>query len=366
MWEMGFLWVPLSYRLVQERKGTFLAQLMEGIRAEAHLGSPERRIHLRRYGPTDDEWAASRPGTASPHRPPPVLFCVHGAGMSSMSFGPVASMIAGADSVDEHPFCCRVMSMDLRCHGDSDDGGEEGEAGLTLDALVRDFVDVVLWVKKTYFPNTEQFFYAGHSLGGSVVAFGATHPTICMWLGGVVMLDIVESVAKLSLKYMPSVLDKRPSSFTTTREAAHWFVTSGGMFNEAIAQLTTPFLLRCAESGSASQRFVWRTNLRRTEPCWPTWFEGLDTKFVTLPCPKMLLLASTDRLDKALTTAQMQGKFQLEVVGTQGHYVMEDEPTTVASKLMRFVNRVDVLSSKLSLLNSRRLSNTALPSPPPV
>lgn len=272
-----------------------------------------------------------------------------------MAFGPVAAIIASAQSVDDHAFACRVVSIDLCCHGASDDG-PDGEAGLTLPSLVDDFVAVVGWLKEQLFPKTERFFYAGHSLGGSVVTFGATHSSIAGWLGGVVMLDIVESVAKQSLRYMNSVLDKRPCTFSSTREAAHWFVTHGGMFNEAIAQLTVPFSLRDDGSGS----LVWRTNLQKTEPCWATWFEGLDRRFVSLPCPKMLLLATTDRLDKELTTAHMQGKFQLEVVGTQGHYVMEDEPTTVASKLMRFIHRVDVLSSKLSKLNQRVVSAPAV------
>ncbi|CUI15511.1 Hypothetical protein, putative [Bodo saltans] len=321
---------------------------MEGISQLVELPSLST-IHLRRYGPTDEEWQVSN--TSSLTGLPPVLICVHGAGMSSMSFGPVAAIISAAQVSDEHSFACRVVSIDLPCHGDSADG-PQAEAGLTLDNLVAHFVATVLHLKRVAFPKTDRFFYAGHSLGGSIVAFGATDVALAPFLGGVVMLDIVENVAKLSLRYMNSVLDKRPASFESSREAAHWFVTQGGMFNESIAQLTTPFLLR---QESEKGPFMWRTNLRKTEPCWPTWFEGLDQRFVSLTCPKMLLLATTDRLDNELTTAHMQGKFQLEVVGTQGHYVMEDEPTVVAAKLMRFICRVDMLSNKLSLLN-RRLS----------
>lgn len=38
----------------------------------------------------------------------------------------------------------------------------------------------------------------------------------------------------------------------------------------------------------------------------------------------MLLLAGTDRLDKALTIGQMQGKFQLELIPQVGHVIQED------------------------------------------
>jgi protein phosphatase methylesterase 1 len=319
---------------------------MEGVSLRVEL--PQlATIHVRRYGPTDDEWQP--PSTSPSQAPPPVLICVHGAGMSSMSFGPVAAIISAAQVSDEHPFACRVVSIDLPCHGDSANG-PDAEAGLTLDNIVAHFVATVAQLKCSIFPKTERFYYAGHSLGGSVVAFGATNSAIASFLGGVVMLDIVENVAKLSLRYMNSVLDKRPTSFVSLREAAHWFVTHGGMYNESIAQLTTPYLLR--QDGEHGP-FFWRTDLRKTERCWSSWFEGLDKRFVTLTCPKMLLLAATDRLDNELTTAHMQGKFQLEVVGTQGHYVMEDEPTIVAAKLMRFICRVDLLSAKLSLINRR-------------
>lgn len=40
-----------------------------------------------------------------------------------------------------------------------------------------------------------------------------------------------------------------------------------------------------------------------------------------VPCPKMLLLAGTDRLDKVLTIGQMQGKFQLAVLPMAGHAI---------------------------------------------
>lgn len=38
----------------------------------------------------------------------------------------------------------------------------------------------------------------------------------------------------------------------------------------------------------------------------------------------MLLLAGTDRLDKELTIAQMQGKFQLVLLPSCGHAIQED------------------------------------------
>ncbi|CAH1433781.1 unnamed protein product [Lactuca virosa] len=51
------------------------------------------------------------------------------------------------------------------------------------------------------------------------------------------------------------------------------------------------------------------------------WYEGLSEKFLSSPVPKLLLLAGTDRLDRALTIGQMQGKFQMVVFRHTGHAI---------------------------------------------
>lgn len=52
---------------------------------------------------------------------------------------------------------------------------------------------------------------------------------------------------------------------------------------------------------------VWRVNLKETECHWQGWFTGLSKLFLSLPTPKMLILAGVERLDKELTIGQMQG-----------------------------------------------------------
>ena len=48
--------------------------------------------------------------------------------------------------------------------------------------------------------------------------------------------------------------------------------------------------------------------------------------FLGVSTPKVLLLAGTDRLDTALTRAQMQGLFQLVLMTGCGHIIQEDDP----------------------------------------
>ncbi|KAJ9562973.1 hypothetical protein OSB04_008133 [Centaurea solstitialis] len=68
-------------------------------------------------------------------------------------------------------------------------------------------------------------------------------------------------------------------------------------------------------------------------------YEGLSEKFLSSPVPKLLLLAGTDRLDRALTIGQMQGKFQMVVVRHTGHAIQEDVPEEFASLVLNFIAR---------------------------
>ena len=197
-----------------------------------------------------------------------------------------------------------------------------------------------------WFPTQPRLFLVGHSLGGSIAARVAHSALLKSRIAGVVLLDIVEDTARLSLQHMKAFIDGRPREFVSLDGAVSWFLGKGGMRNAQSARATVPFLVKQTSEGEAC--WIWRTDLASTMPCWDMWFVDLNNMFLTLPCPKMLMLAGTDRLDKALTIGHMQGKFQLEVVGGGvGHYLHEDDPSTVAMKILRFVVRVDTLLRKL-------------------
>lgn len=55
--------------------------------------------------------------------------------------------------------------------------------------------------------------------------------------------------------------------------------------------------------------FEWKVDLMKSEKHWLGWFKGLDSAFLGVPVPKMLMLAERERLDKELIIANMQGKF---------------------------------------------------------
>lgn len=95
--------------------------------------------------------------------------------------------------------------------------------------------------------------------------------------------------------------------------------------------------------------YCWRTDLARTQPHWPGWFEGLSEMMLNAPVQgKFLLLAGIDRLDKTLTIGQMQGRFMMRVLPKCGHAVHEDSPERVAAVIGEFLikNKFTPMSKK--------------------
>lgn len=91
---------------------------------------------------------------------------------------------------------------------------------------------------------------------------------------------------------------------------------------------TTPLSTAAHENSTIrpktnDKKYTWRIDLSKSEQYWAGWFENLSSKFLELRVPKLLLLASIDGLDRALTVGQMQGKFQLQVLARCGHAVHE-------------------------------------------
>ncbi|KPI90876.1 hypothetical protein ABL78_0109 [Leptomonas seymouri] len=316
----------------------------------------------------------------------PVLLCVHGAGMSGDCFFRMAHELqrrgnasaddqapqtlpssalggrglaqmpepaaltteatsaASADNMDMY-----ILTYDQRCHGQSTFAG--GEDHLEMEVLMEDFLSFLRYAKQTLFPHSN-FFPMGHSLGGSVVARALNGNRAAQErISGVFMIDIVEGTAQMSLAHMSEYLKRRPSCFPSVEDAEAWFLHFGGMQSPQGAAVSVPPLLK---QNPETKLWHWRTDLRKMESVWGGWFTGLDEAFVSLPCAKMLCTANAERLDKALTVAQMQGKFQFEVMGNGcGHYVMDDATAMLAAKVCRFVKRNEVLVQKLQQLNMR-------------
>jgi protein phosphatase methylesterase 1 len=176
-----------------------------------------------------------------------------------------------------------------------------------LETLSADLVAAVEGTREQMgWAGLPRMFFVGHSLGGAVVVNVANNRSFGNKFLGFTVIDVVEGSARDALTFMNRWLDSRPRRFDGLQAAIDWTVRSRTVHNAASAHITVPDLV--VKDGAKSQQYSWRTDLKVTAPFWDEWFTGMSKKFVGSRGAKMLLLAGTDRLDKELMIAQMQGE----------------------------------------------------------
>ncbi|KAK4550209.1 hypothetical protein LTR36_003176 [Oleoguttula mirabilis] len=297
----------------------------------------------------------------------PLFICHHGAGASGLSFA------AFAQHVRKRMPEAGVLSLEARGHGSTvtrpnDDGEPISDfslATLTAGAPILDFslatltADALAMITLTqthmHWPALPPSVLIGHSLGGAIFTQLAADFALGPALIGVCVIDVVEGSAIEALAHMTTYLAARPGTFGSVAEAIDWHTRSRTIRDAASARASVPSLLvETPEMPNGDTRYVWRTDLAATSPWWESWFRGMSAKFLAARGAKLLILAGTDRLDKALMIGQMQGKFQLVVIPEAGHFVQEDVPDKTAGLAIEFFRRNDrsamVLPPKVSEL----------------
>jgi protein phosphatase methylesterase 1 len=247
----------------------------------------------------------------------------------------------------------------------SSDGAVDND--LSIHLLSQDLGDMIaLTQSKMGWKELPMTIFIGHSLGGAVVTHAANEKMLGNKLLGYAVLDVVEGSAMEALKHMQAYLRTRPKTFPDLESAIEWHIRSRTLRNPQSARASVPSLFYQTPEG----RWIWRTDLSRTEAYWENWFNGMSSKFLGGQGAKLLILAGTDRLDKELMIGQMQGefiiciafanrvsngvkgKFQLSVFPAAGHFLQEDLPEKTAEVVVEFVRRNDrstlVLPPKVS------------------
>ncbi|KAF3447420.1 hypothetical protein FNV43_RR12606 [Rhamnella rubrinervis] len=274
----------------------------------------------------------------------PVVFCLHGGGYSGLSFALSASKIKEKS---------RVVAMDMRGHGKSI---SENDLDLSIETMCNDVLAVL---KVMYGDSPPAIVLVGHSMGGSVAVHVAAKKAISS-LAGLVVVDVVEGTAMASLIHMQKILSSRMQHFSSLEKAIEWSVRGGSLRNIESARVSVPTTLNYDDSKKC---YIYRARLEETEQYWRVvqlkkvyadWYEGLSEKFLSCPVPKLLLLAGTDRLDRALTIGQMQGKFQMIVVRHTGHAIQEDVPDEFATLILNFISRNRIGSHGVEIPGLRR------------
>ena len=182
---------------------------------------------------------------------------------------------------------------------------------------------------------------AGHSVGGAHsirLAASGLLPVL-----GCLCVDLVEGSALASLEHMKAAVAARPLAFPSLAAAIEWAVRAAVVLNPESARVSIPPQLVAAAPAPAeppgAESWRWRTDLLASEAYWLGWYSGLSSLFLSLRCPKLLLLASVDRLDREMSVGQMQGRLAVEVVRGCGHAVQEDQPRETARLMLDWMRR---------------------------
>jgi protein phosphatase methylesterase 1 len=85
-------------------------------------------------------------------------------------------------------------------------------------------------------------------------------------------------------------------------------------------------------------KYVWKTDLKASKVHWEGWFKGMNEKFLATHTAKQIIFAASERMDKELTVANMQGKFKFVVIPEVGHAIQEDGPKEMAAVIEKFID----------------------------
>ncbi|KAK8814293.1 hypothetical protein WA158_008155 [Blastocystis sp. Blastoise] len=257
----------------------------------------------------------------------PRVLCLHGCGLSALSFAAFAN---------ECKNFCQIIAPDFRGHGNSHSTNDIDFSLKTLSNDTKDIVENIIG------DDLETpLVVLGHSMGGAI-ACEYCHIETKYPIKGLLVLDVVEQTAIDALSHMNMVIMRKPKTFSSLESAIAWSFNSGTLQNRDSACISIPDQLK-----QEGDHYVWKVDLTKSEPYWKDWYTGMNKKFLSAPGYKLLAVAGRDRLDKELTIAQMQGKFQMVVLNGLGHHLHEDNPREMSHVLQRYLWRYKFISEEL-------------------
>ena len=262
-----------------------------------------------------------------------IYVCMHGAGHSAMSFAVLAEKLKPTGT---------VVAFDWRGHGSHT---REDETNMSQDVLIAEALEVLNYVLEKYLNRT--IIVIGHSMGGAIasktlkkIETEMQDSELAKAIAGIIIIDVVEGTAMEALPFMEQIVKNRPVHFPDLASVVKYGVLGGQVRDKRSARISMPAQVKEVTDGATGlKKFVWRTDLLATKGYWPEWFEGLTDCFLGLQTKKILFLAGAERMDKDLTVAHMQGKYEMNVIADCGHVIQEDQPGKLVEKVLEFIVR---------------------------
>ena len=280
----------------------------------------------------------------------------------------------------------RIVAIELRGHGET---RSPDDADLSSDTIIRDLTRVLYKLLTPEYllldseplppaasttvagaavsaapagPSSKEeaaitpvVFVVGHSFSGGIGAHWCSRGLV-PWLGGMVVMDVVESVAVDAFPCMMRLVESVKDKFDTLSDAIRYAMAKS-VSNMMSAVVSVPRQFCHEETGEIGSvdnfnkpgPWIHRTRLDKTQAFWAGWYEGMTGEFLSLRAGRMLIVSSIRDLGRDMTIAQMQGKFHIVFITQSGHLLMEDNPSMVGRELAGFIMR-NVTASRAGLL----------------
>ena len=245
---------------------------------------------------------------------------------------------------------CRVFSFDFRGHGFNKQIEKDN---LSKETLIKDTIRVIEYITEKEEFKEDPLVILGHSMGGSIANFAVEYifkhkeyESLAKKIQALIVIDVVEGTAMEALPFMENIVLSRPKQFDRIEQFVEYMFKSNTIQNLESVRVSVPSLVVKDEN---DEKFKWKTNLLDSKKYWKEWFSGLTNAFLSVKLPKLLILAGSERMDKELTIAHMQGKFKMLVIYNVGHIVHEDNPKNTAIALEDFIHAFRI-PTKLSLI----------------
>jgi len=250
----------------------------------------------------------------------PALVCVHGFGGAKEDF---------ADHLEALAERWRVITVDLRGHGDSD--APSDPSSYSLDRLARDVEAVADAV------GAERFRLLGHSMGGMVARrIVLDHP------------ERVEALVLMSTAAGPPVgIDPDLVDVGASLALADW-VELTRMLDE-VAPLKTPAYQRVIDERDGFADFIaWKWS-RVAPPMWAALAPQIAREPVDLDrlravtVPTLVIVGDLDAAfyDGSLAIAEAIPGSRLAVIGDAGHHPQFEQPDAWLEAVTTFLADVD-------------------------
>jgi len=250
----------------------------------------------------------------------PALVCVHGFGGAKEDF---------ADHLEALAERWRVITVDLRGHGDSD--APSDPSSYSLDRLARDVEAVADAV------GAERFRLLGHSMGGMVARrIVLDHP------------ERVEALVLMSTAAGPPVgIDPDLVDVGASLALADW-VELMRMLDE-VAPLKTPAYQRVIDERDGFADFIaWKWS-RVAPPMWAALAPQIAREPVDLDrlravtVPTLVIVGDLDAAfyDGSLALAEAVPGSRLAVIGDAGHHPQFEQPDAWLEAVTTFLADVD-------------------------